>query len=114
SFLISETEGSIVTIQAAGAGAHASMPETGVNAITALLTLITQLPLANTEGHRLLLGVSRIFPHGDHEAKAAGLAMSDELSGALTMNFAIIDYEQGKFKGQFDSRIPLCATEENT
>lgn len=113
-FILSSAEGDVVTIQAVGVGAHASIPETGVNAITALLTLIISLPLADTEGQRLLQGVSRIFPHGDHEAKAAGLAMSDELSGALTMNLAIIEYKQGKFKGQFDSRIPLCATEENT
>jgi len=114
SFVCTETDTNIVTIVAHGEGAHASIPETGINAITALLTLCTKLPLANTEGNRLLLGVSSIFPHGDHEARAAGLAMSDELSGALTMNLAIIDYAEGKFKGQFDSRIPLCATIENT
>ena len=37
----------IYTITAIGAGAHASTPEAGKNALTALLTLVSRLPLAD-------------------------------------------------------------------
>src|SRR5690606_14184294 len=47
--------------------------------------------------------------------KAAGLAMEDELSDKLTVNFSILSYSnEGDVEGKFDSRVPLCGTEQNT
>ena len=104
-----------VHIKAVGVGGHASTPETAINAITGLLTLISKLPLSEEEGHRMLRGVADIFPHQDYYGKAAGLAMEDKESGKLTMNFSIFEYSSdGQLKGMFDSRVPLCATEANT
>ncbi|HIW35335.1 MAG TPA: dipeptidase PepV [Candidatus Paenibacillus intestinavium] len=113
-FECSEQGEGAVAIHAIGEGGHASTPESANNAITALLTLIAALPLSESEGHHMLKGVNSIFPHGDHGAEAAGLAMSDAESGSLTMNFSIIAYDGQSFEGYFDSRVPLCATEENT
>lgn len=113
-FECSERENGLVAIHAVGEGGHASTPESANNAITALLMLIAALPLSEAEGHHVLKGVYAIFPHGDHGAVAAGLAMSDAESGPLTMNFSIIAYDGQSFEGYFDSRVPLCATEANT
>lgn len=113
-FECTEQSEGVIAIHAVGEGGHASTPESANNAITALLTLIAALPLSESEGHHVLKGVNVIFPHGDHGAEAAGLAMSDAESGALTMNFSIISYDEQSFEGYFDSRVPLCATEENT
>lgn len=96
-----------------GTAAHASTPEAGNNALTALLYLITLLPIVNCEGYRRLSALSQMFPHGDTKGEALNVDMEDEESGALTMNLGILDYEDGHLKGAFDSRAPLCATDEN-
>ncbi|WP_379388344.1 dipeptidase PepV [Paenibacillus septentrionalis] len=105
----------LVHIKAIGVGGHASIPETAINAITGLLTLVNALPLQPSEGHRMLQGLSDIFPHNDYYGKAAGLDLEDKESGKLTMNFSIFSYNaEGHLEGQFDSRVPICATEANT
>lgn len=112
-FELSEQEGQ-VAIHAIGEGGHASTPESAKNAVTAIMTLLASLPLSDSEGHRAIQGIHNIFPYGDHYGQAAGLAMSDEESGPLTMNFSIISYTEEGLEGFFDSRTPLCATEANT
>lgn len=102
-----------ILVSVKGTAAHASTPEGGNNALTALLSLITLLPIADCEGYRRLCALGRMFPHGDTEGEALGVKMEDEESGALTMNLGILDYEDGRLEGAFDSRAPLCATEEN-
>ena len=42
-----EEKGAAVLIHAEGAAAHASQPEKGKNALTGLLTLVCELPLAS-------------------------------------------------------------------
>lgn len=96
-----------------GIAAHASTPEAGNSALTALLHLISLLPLADTEGNRLLRSAAKLFPHGDTEGKALQVAQRDEVSGALTMNLGILKLENKTLEGEFDCRAPLCATDEN-
>lgn len=105
-----------IRVSVKGTAAHASTPEGGNNALTALLYLITLLPLEDSEGYRRLCALNRMFPHGDTKGEALGVNMEDEESGALTMNLGILDYEDGengRLEGAFDSRAPLCATDEN-
>ena len=45
-----EEDGSLITINAKGKGAHASTPENGHNAITAMIELLVSLPCAKSEG----------------------------------------------------------------
>lgn len=111
--VISE-ENDKLKIIAEGEGAHASTPQKGINAITALLELLSKMPFADSEGFNRLKSLNEIFPHGDNSGKAAGIAMSDEVSGELTLSFSIFEYSTSKLDGRFDSRIPVCATEENT
>lgn len=113
SFELTEQD-ELIRIHATGVGGHASTPETAKNAVTAIVMLLASLPLSESEGHKVLQGISTIFPYGDHYGEAAGLAMSDKESGPLTMNFSIINYNEEGFEGSFDSRVPLCATEANT
>lgn len=113
-FELTQFDNNIVRIYASGTGGHASLPELANNSITGLLTLLAQLPLADAPIHTTLKGVATLFPHADYGAEAAGLAMSDELSGALTLNVSIIDLDPSSLVVYFDSRVPLCATEANT
>lgn len=111
-FTCSQEAGQVL-VKVKGQAAHASTPGHGINAITAALTLISDLPLDETKAVNLLRGIASLYPHRDTEGTALGVAMSDETSGALTMNLGILNLKDGVLRGEFDSRAPLCATDEN-
>lgn len=96
-----------------GIGAHAAYPESGNNALTAMLELLCEMPFAESEGFKRLCAVNKLFPHGDYKGKAIGVNISDEVSGELTLSFTIFEYNMTSLKGTFDCRAPLCATNEN-
>ena len=102
-----------VTVQAKGAEAHASTPDEGKNAITALLEVLCALPLADTPAFAAVKQLHSVFPYGDNAGEALGIAQRDETSGPLTLTFSLLDLTETGFWGQFDVRAPICATEEN-
>ena len=108
-----DVEEDAATITAIGAGAHASKPEEGNNALTGLLVLIQRLPFAPCEQISAIGRLLELIPHGDTSGKALGIAMSDELSGDLTLAFSLLTISDRELDGTFDSRCPLCANEEN-
>lgn len=50
-------------------------------------------------------------PHGDTCGKAAGIAMEDELSHALTLAFSMLTVFSDSLEGVMDSRCPICSNE---
>ena len=103
----------VAYITAIGKGAHASTPEEGINALTALLILLTRLPLADCPQVEALKELLELMPHGDVHGEALGVSMKDELSGELTLAFSLLHVEEGYLEGNFDIRCPVCADEEN-
>lgn len=112
SFSVVEEEERLV-IEARGAEAHASTPDEGKNAITALLDALCRLPLAEDGAFGAVRALHSLFPFGDNEGRALGIAQSDEVSGALTLTFSVLELNESGFHGQFDVRAPICANEEN-
>lgn len=106
-------EGQAVAIQCSGQNAHASTPDHGHNAQTALLALLATLPLADIPSTQAIRALTARFPHGDHGGKALGIAQRDELSGELTLAFTMLTLTDTGCEGRFDSRTPLCGTPEN-
>ena len=104
----------IYTITAVGAGAHASSPEAGKNALTALLNLISRLPLEECPQPDYVKKLTELFPHGDLNGEALGVKMRDELSGDLTLALTLLTIDEGSLDGTFDARCPICSNEENT
>jgi succinyl-diaminopimelate desuccinylase len=100
-------------ITAIGESAHASLPEEGNNALTGLLLYLTELPLAKCEQLTMIRRLLELIPHGDTSGEALGIAMEDELSGSLTLAFSLLKVTESGLEGTFDSRCPVCATEEN-
>jgi succinyl-diaminopimelate desuccinylase len=100
-------------IKSTGKAAHAMMPEKGINAQTALLAVLAELPLAEGEGRRYIKKLKKLFPHGDTLGTALGVAMEDEVSGPLTLNFGVLSLNETGLTANFDCRLPECATEEN-
>ena len=106
-------QGDDLHILCKGKGAHASTPEEGVNAITGLIHLLCALPLAKVGSTAALHALNALFPHGDCTGEALGIAQADELSGPLTLAFSLLELNETGLSGQFDSRVPVCATEAN-
>ena len=102
-----------VSIFARGQQAHAAYPEGGQNAVTALLALVSRLPLADTPGFRRIQSLSALFPHGDWLGEAAGIARSDPESGDLTVSLTIVHIDERSLQARFDCRSCLSATEES-
>ncbi len=107
-------EGNGCRILAKGVGGHASTPEVGNNALTALLKLLAALPLADCASTDAIRSLAALFPHGDNVGQALGMAVSDEISGATSVAFTLLKLDERGFEGRFDSRTSLAANNSNT
>ena len=107
-------ENGILTIEATGVQAHASRPHEGKNAITAMLTLLSRLPLADDAAAKAVNNLHQFFPYGDDHGVALGIAAEDEISGKTTVTLSVLDMNETGFSARFDSRDALCATREST
>lgn len=102
-FTVSE-RGSGVFISCSGRPAHASTPETGVNAVTAMLSVVSRLM-----DEEMLGGLSRLFPPGETDGASVGLKRSDIESGALTCVLTTLTIlPAGDIEGTVDVRFPTC------
>lgn len=99
-------------ITATGVNAHGSTPEEGNNALTGLLRMLSTLPLAESESGRVIKELYKMFPHGDTLGKALGIDCFDELSGALSMNFSILNMDETGFEAGFDCRSAVSANQD--
>lgn len=108
------SEDGYMKIEAFGENGHASTPWKGKNALTGLLALIEKLPLAECGQLEKVKALNALMPHGDWLGKNLGIAMEDEISGALTLAFSILEINGESLKGEFDSRCPICSNVENT
>ena len=97
-----EENGGLLKIKCKGKSAHASTPETGINAITALISLVNRLC-----DEPILRGLERIFPFGETDGKSLGLSCADE-SGTLSCVFSILKIENNSVSGTIDVRFPTC------
>lgn len=115
----------VYIITASGTGAHASTPEKGNNAQTALLCFLVSLynkfrdelctenrcsecQACDSENFfhytKLLL---QLFPHGDAAGTNIGIDFRDEKSGELTLNFGVLNYKDNKLECGIDIRFPI-------
>ena len=106
-------ENGLTVVRAKGTGSHAAWPEAGNNAITGLLALLCSLPLADGGCKDALNALNDLMPHGDCYGKALGIAQEEPIAGKLTLSFTLLEVTETGLEGAFDSRVPLCATEEN-
>jgi len=104
-----KSDGDKLVITAEGTATHASTPDAGNNAQTALIEMLAAMPFAKSEVFGYIQALNRLFGHGDYHGRALGIEMSDEISGKLTVNFGVIEFSEREFSGNFDSRTPACA-----
>lgn len=101
-----EDNGNIV-LHCSGRSAHASTPQVGINAVTALIETLLRLPLKEGSQKEILQGLAQKFPFGETDGKSAGLKLSDKESGALTLTFSKFSMNDGKVSGCIDIRYPV-------
>lgn len=94
-----------------GTGAHASLPENGNNPITALFEMLSHIDFGE-KTKTFVNSLAEMFPHGKWNGEAFGVDMEDKL-GRLTLTLDVVSFDGRHFEGCFDTRTPLCATEEN-
>ena len=88
-----------------GKSAHASTPEAGANAVTALLAVI-----ADVCGDKAVSALSKMFPYGETDGASAGIKCSDEVSGGLTTVLSVLKSENGFITAHEDIRFPTDKT----
>ena len=112
-FTITELDKNTIAIDALGAGAHAAHPQDGNNAITASLALVASMHLAPCAQFEKLTALAELLPHGDCLGEGLGVKMADDISGELTLSLNILHVTTTELSAQFDSRCPICASDEN-
>lgn len=103
-------DASLAKITATGVSAHASMPHLGMNAAGMLLIALHEIGAGGELG-RALEGLATVIGM-THDGAGLGIAIADELSGALTSNLGILRYDGRKLSVQLDDRYPLSADEK--
>lgn len=103
--LSAETCGENIKLTANGKSAHASLPEDGKNAVTALLTVV-----ADVTGDSTIKALAEMFPYGETDGTCAGIKCADEISGGLTTVLSVIDCENGTITAKQDIRFPIDKT----
>ena len=99
-------------ISCEGVSTHAVKADQGKNALTAMLGLLTALPLSDTDGHRMLRRFDAIFPHGDVEGRQGGLYVSDKESGGSLYNIGIFRYTPVALEVQLRATLPATTDTE--
>ncbi|MEG1912821.1 MAG: dipeptidase PepV [Cloacibacillus sp.] len=104
-----------VTITTNGVSAHAMEPEKGLNAIQLLLDRLAQLE--SSDGIREMIAAISAVAGDGHGGEQFGIAIKDEISGALTCNTAAIEADFSTecpvVTVKFDIRYPVTANFEN-
>ena len=103
-----------VEIDVQGVQVHAANPEGGNNALTALISLLASLPLADCDSTARVRSLARLFPHGDYYGRGLGVAREDEISGKLTLTMDVLRLTEEGLEGTIDCRTCCAANEENT
>lgn len=101
-FTVTE-RGDNIFVSCDGKAAHASTPESGTNAVTALLSLMNRV--LDEPG---LKAIENLFPFGETDGSSLGIKCSDE-SGALTCVLSTLAImPSGECEGTVDIRFPTC------
>lgn len=101
-----EVNKNILEISSTGKSAHGANPSIGINAISALVELISTLDLDDEEilGH--LKNISKKVGY-ETDGKSLGIAGQDEMSGPLTVNLGLMEITQKRMKLVLNIRYPI-------
>jgi succinyl-diaminopimelate desuccinylase len=96
-----------VMLNANGRSAHASTPELGDNALTAMLALLSSMPFDECDIHNSIKALSELFPYGEMNGKSCQINCSDEKSGELTLVLSVLELYENNMTAKTDIRFPI-------
>jgi len=106
-----ETGEQAIKLYMAGKAAHGMEPELGMNAGLALIHFLKNYSWGESAGH--YLHTVDTFLYDDVHGRALGIAMEDELSGKLTVNSGILQFDpRGETFFHINLRFPVCGSYE--
>lgn len=108
--VIVESKDGNTIIRTKGISAHAMSPELGTNAVELLLGALSYFDWEPHELSGFLRHAAQSFKGTD--GAGMGLARRDEVSGALTLNTAMIKLDNGTCRVYFDIRYPVTQSGE--
>ncbi len=99
-----------ILLEVFGRAAHGARPHEGVNAVSGLLRVLSHLyRLSAADSQNTICLLSERLDRAD--GRHVGLAVSDEQSGSLTMNFGTIEMVKDRIQGVIDIRYPVTFEE---
>ena len=101
-----EGEDGRVEVYCEGKAAHGAHPELGVNALCYLLAFLNILPLSDGAAEQFTYALaSKVGLEID--GRTLGIAGSDELSGALSVNLGAMELREDGMEAKLDIRFPI-------
>ncbi len=106
-FRVESLENGRARIEAEGISAHASTPEQGLNVMGMLLIALDRLKAGGGIRSAIHTLAEALGVEGD--GASLGIAIADEISGALTCNLGVFRFDGNKLEAKLDIRCPICA-----
>lgn len=106
------TENDVTTITSLGTSAHGSTPEAGVNAISHLLSFLSHLDLQVGDAANFIRFYAR-FIGLEHNGQSIGCGLEDEVSGKLSFNVGIVNFDENNGSIDVDVRYPVTHGKED-
>ncbi len=100
------TEGRKLFIKAIGKSAHGANPSAGINAISALVELLSTLSLDDEELSGHIKNISKKIGY-ETDGKSLGISGQDGMSGPLTVNLGLMEITQKRMKLVLNIRYPI-------
>ena len=102
-----EQNNQLLTLHMAGKAAHGMEPQLGVNAGLKLIHFLKDYAWNGEAGH--YLNTVDTLLYDDVYGRKLGIAMEDDISGPLTVNSGLLQYEpQGETFFHINLRFPIC------
>lgn len=98
-------------VEAEGVSAHGSTPDLGENAIGRLILALDTLPFAGETRDAIHFLAETLGMETD--GASAGIALSDAVSGKLTLNWGTLDVENGVLQMKINYRYPVTKAYED-
>lgn len=100
-----------IKIEAAGISAHGGSPGEGKNAIGRLMQFLTRLPLTGQLASAVHFLAEKIGM--EYDGSSLGIAISDAVSGPLTMNLGVIRGNEASLEVLLNYRYPVTKNFED-
>ena len=98
-------------VEAMGISAHGGSPQEGENAIGRLMQFLARLPLEGDTAQAVGFLADKLGM--EYDGASLGIAMSDQLSGPLTMNLGILRGDEKGLEVRLNYRYPVTCTFED-